>query len=72
MNDGGQVQIGLWLMTSHTAAIPHAPMQGLTHFWLLQASFNEHSRLTIHSGLQVGGLPRYPGMQEQTAWPLDC
>lgn len=29
-----------------------------------------HSELTVHSGLQLGGLPKYVGKQEQTAWPL--
>lgn len=27
--------------------------------------------LWIHSGLQLGGLPTNPSMQEQTAWPLN-
>ena len=66
----GQLQIGLWLMTSHFAPIPHVPGQGFLHFWLLHASFWAHSELTTHSGLHVGGLPIYPGTQEHTAWPL--
>lgn len=32
VNKGGHVQIGLWLITSQTAATPQAPMHGLTHF----------------------------------------
>lgn len=72
VNEGGHEHIGLWLITSHTAATPQAPIQGSTHFWFWQASFKEHSRLTTHSGLQVGGLLRYPGRHEQTACPCDC
>lgn len=49
---------------------PHEPGQGFTHFWLLQASERGQSVLTIHSGLQVGGAPRYPATQEQTGCPL--
>lgn len=29
--------------------------------------FSGHSELVVHSGLQVGGFPEYPGMHEQTA-----
>lgn len=67
---GGQLQIGLWLITWHLALTPHVPGQGSTHFWLLQASFWGHSLLVTHSGLHVGGDPIYPGTQEQMAWPL--
>lgn len=66
--EGGHTQIGLWFTTWQTAPIPQLPGQGFKHFWLLQASFWGQSVLTIHSGLQVGGLPIYPLMQEQTAW----
>lgn len=37
------------------------------HFWLTHALFNGHSELVTHSGLHVGGLPKNPGTQEQTA-----
>lgn len=67
---GGQLHIGLWFTTWQIAAIPQVPGHGSIHFWLTQASFNGHSELTIHSGRQAGGLPIYPGTQEQTACPL--
>lgn len=66
----GQLHMGLWLMTLHLAPIPHAPGHGFVHLWLLQASFCGQSVLTMHSGLQVGGLPKNPLMHEQTAWPF--
>ena len=62
--------MGLWLTTSHRAPTPQLPGQGSMHFWLLHAWFCRQSVLTTHSGLQVGGLPRYPLMHEQTAWPF--
>lgn len=45
-------------------------MHGFIHFWLLQAKFKGQSELTTHSGRQNGGLPEYPGTQEQIAWPF--
>lgn len=33
----------------------------------MQARCCEHSELTRHSGRQDGGVPWYPGLQEQTA-----
>lgn len=65
---GLQLQIGLWLITMQTALIPQVPTQGSTHFWFMHASLWGHSALTVHSGLQAGGLPRYVGRQEHTAW----
>lgn len=62
-----QLQIGLWLTTWQVAPIPQVPGQGSIHFWLRQARFKGHSELWTHSGLQVGGLPMKPGMQEHTA-----
>lgn len=32
----------------------------------MQALFDEHSELTIHSGLQLGGVSTKPGWQEHT------
>ena len=43
-------------------------MQGFTHFWLLQALSRGHSELVAHSGLQDGGLPKYPFRQEHAAF----
>lgn len=67
---GGQLQIGLWVTTWHSALIPHVPGQGSMHFWLTQAWFSGHSELDMHSGLQVGGEPIYPIRHVQTAWLL--
>lgn len=67
---GGQLQMGLWLTTSHLAPTPQAPGHGFRHFWLLQASLRPQSELTIHSGRQDGGLPIKPITHEQTAWSL--
>lgn len=36
----------------------------------MQALVKAHSELTVHSGLQPGGLPIYSGKQEHTACPL--
>lgn len=36
----------------------------------MQALFNGHSELTVHSGLQLGGLPKYPGEHVHTACSL--
>ena len=66
----GQLHTGLWLTMLHLAPIPHVPGHGFVHLWLLQASFCGQSVLTMHSGLQVGGLPKNPLMHEQTAWPF--
>lgn len=52
----------------HLEFKPQDPGQGSLHFWLLQASFCAQSELTVHSGLQVGGVPIYSGRQEHTAW----
>lgn len=38
----------------------------------MQAFVKVHSELTVHSGLQPGGLPIYSGRQEQTACPFTC
>ena len=53
-------------MTRQRALMPQVPGQGSMHFWLLQASFNEHSGLIVHSGRHVGGEPKNPGIHEQT------
>lgn len=66
VNPGKQLHIGLWLTTLQIVLNPQEPGQGFTHFWLLQASDKEQSELTVHSGRQAGGAPRYPATQEQT------
>lgn len=65
-----QLHTGLWLITWHVARIPHAPRQGLMHFWLLQASVRVQSALIVHSGLHAGGTPRNPATHEHTGCPL--
>ena len=62
----GQEQIGLWLTTLHSALAPHVPGQGSAHFCWTQALVRGHSELRRHSGLQLGGPPKYPLRQEHT------
>lgn len=62
----GQVQIGLWFTVVHRAADPHVWVHGSPHLLLRHAWFDEHSELTIHSGLQLGGESTKPGWQEHT------
>lgn len=66
---GGQEHTGLWLITWHLALKPQVPTQGSEHFWLMHAIFRLHSALTTHSGLQLGGAPKYPSRQEQAGRP---
>lgn len=66
MFPGRQLHIGLCLITWHCVLIPQDPLQGFIHFWLLHARSREQSELRVHSGLQVGGLPKKPGTHEQT------
>ena len=63
----GQVQNGLWFTTEHLALMPQVPGQGSLHFWLRQDSLGEQSEFVLHSGRHVGGTPRKPWIQEQTA-----
>lgn len=55
----------------HSAFSPQDPGQGSTHFKLTQAKFFGQSGLVTHSGLQLGGLPRYDGRQEHFDVPID-
>lgn len=61
---------GLWLITLQLVLIPQGLGQGLTHLLFIQALSCEHSELTIHSGLQFGGIPIYSTKQEHTGWLL--
>lgn len=61
----GQVQVGMWLKTLHSAMIPQEPGHGSTHFWFMQAKLLEHSEFIVHSGLQFGGVPKKFGKHEQ-------
>lgn len=67
---GPQLQMGLWLKTSHLAFSPHVPWQGSIHFWFTQACVVAHSLLVVHSGRHCGGVPMKPWRHEQTEWPL--
>lgn len=64
----GQVQVGTWLITSHTAFWPQIlEAQGLTHLFREQALFREHSSLVTHSGRQaIYGSPWYSAKQVHT------
>lgn len=53
----GQLQIGVWFKTLHSALIPQDPGHGSVHFSLIQAKELGHSELMLHSGLQLGGVP---------------
>lgn len=57
MKPSEQEHIGVWLITLHKAFTPQDPGQGSLHFSLIQAKLLGHSELTVHSGLQFGGLP---------------
>lgn len=45
-------------------------MQGFVHFRLTQDLSSGHSEFIVHSGRHPGGIPKYCGLQEHTAWPL--
>lgn len=45
-------------------------MQGSIHFWLTQLLDESHSELTIHSGLQLGGVPKNPETHVHETSPL--
>lgn len=62
----GQVQMGMWLTTSHRAPCPQVPGQGSAHLFLMQAFVLSQSVLNTHSGRQpVYGSPWYSGRQVQ-------
>lgn len=64
------VHMGVWFITLHCASTPQEPGQGSMHFSRIQAKLLEHSGFIVHSGLQFGGLPKYPTTQEQEGKPL--
>lgn len=70
MKPSGQVQIGVWFITLHSASTPQDPGQGSLHFSVIHAKLLGHSEFIIHSGLQFGGLPIYPTTQEHEGRPL--
>lgn len=49
---------------------PQTSSQGFLHFCPIQANVLEQSALMVHSGLQLGGEPKYPGRHLQSAYPL--
>lgn len=65
-----QLQIGLWLMTWHLVFTPHTPIHGSIHFRFEHALLLLQSEFTVHSGRHDGGTPKYPTIQEHTAWSL--
>lgn len=67
----GQLQIGLWFRTTHNALCPQVLSHGFWHFWFTQALLCSQSEFTKHSGLQLGGIPKYPGRQVQEACSLN-
>ena len=72
MVPGGQLQMGLWFCTSHTAKTPQVPGQGSMHFWAMQAMRAEQSVFCRHSALQPSaemGSPWKPLLQLQTTSP---
>ena len=50
--------------------IPQTSSQGFLHFCPMHANVLEQSALMVHSGLQLGGEPKYPGKHLQSAYPL--
>lgn len=61
--------MGTCLTTLHIAFNPHEPKQGSIHFMLMQALLLLQSVFSTHSGLQFGGLPKYPILHEQEGTP---
>ena len=56
----GQLHMGTWLYTKHSALTPHVPGQGSTHLFLKQALFWGQSVFSTHSGRQpTYGSPWY-------------
>lgn len=52
-----QEQTGEWFTTLHKALKPQEPGQGSLHLSFTHARFAGHSEFSMHSGLQLGGLP---------------
>jgi hypothetical protein len=63
---GGQLQDGMWLITSQTAAWPQVPGQGSTQRWFTHARVRWQSEFIVHSGRHpVYGSPKKLVRQEQ-------
>lgn len=58
----GHTHIGVWLITRHSALMPHACAHGSWHFVLMQAILGAHSLFARHSGRQLGGAPINSGI----------
>lgn len=56
----GHEQTGIWFTTSHTAKLPHVPMQGSTHLLRKHALFRVHSAFVVHSGRHPFGSYGFP------------
>lgn len=60
----GQLHIGMWLTTLHTAVAAQVPGQGSVHLFRIQALLRSHSKLCTHSGRHpVYGSPMNSGRQ---------
>lgn len=46
----GHVHIGIWLYTLQIAFVPHVPLHGSSHLFLMHALFIGQSVFKIHSG----------------------
>lgn len=62
-----QLHVGIWLMTVHSAFLPHIPIQGLIHLLFMQALLNGQSEFCTHSGLHSRyGSPWYSLIHSQS------
>jgi len=62
----GQLHMGKWLTTIHSALTPHVPTQGSRHLWNMHALSRRQSVLITHSGRQPAyGSPKYSSMHVQ-------
>lgn len=65
--EGGHTHETVWLMTWHSAFVPHDPSQGFWHLLFIHANWAGQSVLITHSGLQLGGVPIYPMLHSHAA-----
>lgn len=61
--------LGVWLITWHSAFLPHISPQGLLQLLLIQARWSAHSLLLMHLGRQLGGVLIKFGRHEQDGEP---
>jgi len=58
ISPGAHWQVGLWLITVHRALKPQAPGQGSRQRCCWQARWAGQSGFMVHSGRQLGGVPK--------------